>query len=457
VSGEGEVWTTTDLLARVRLTDEPALGSEVAARLPAATDPRGLSVTDLLAPRRAYWRRVRGPAPLPLEREARLERGRAWHRRLGDRIAADGSLEVRVRRDGLTARIDLLADVPVEIKTGSPPAGGGDPEDWPEQVQQLAAYAALVGASAGRLAHLAVPDEGTPRVSVGELRFRSLEGVRAELGERRDALRSAITLGRPERLPRCRWFERGCEYRAAGLCDCQGDEPRPGPGFDDLVEHREARDDLAARWTTALGAEGPAHGRAPAHFRDLLYPRRSFFDRTSGRPPQPLPPRPPVAPLDAYERVIAALEAGPVGDVHRLPGTVGGPEEDVLAWRGAPCLVRSSRVRVRLTSDEIRARFPQYLLDLGFRCGVTGVPRATLVLGYEPPPSGELPVQVFRVEFPEGIARFAAGWDARRAAWEASVERGTPEGLPACPTWMVASCPYRDVCGCSDPAPRSQR
>lgn len=453
----GDPWETAALLARVRLTDEPALGSEVASRLPSATEPRALSVTDLLAPRRAFWRRVRGPAPLPLEREVRLERGRAWHRTLGDRIADEGTLEVRLRRDGVTARIDLLADVPVEVKTGSPVPGGGEPEDWPEQVEQLAGYAALIGASGGRLAHLTLAEEELPKLSVGEFRFRRLEGVRAELTDRQAALRSAITLRRPDRLPRCGWFERGCEYRAAGLCDCRGDEPRVGSGLSQVVVDRRARDDLAARWTDALGAGERPHGRAPAHFRDLLYPRRAFFDRSGGRPPQPLPPRPPMAPLDAYERVMAALEAGPVGEVHRLVGASEGPEEDVLAWRGAPCLVRGSRVRGRLTSDEVRTRFPQYLLDLGFRCGLTGVGRASLVIGYEPPPSGELPVQVFRVEFPDGVGPFAAAWRARRAAWEASVDRGTPEGLPNCPTWMVPACPYRDVCGCVGAPARSQR
>ena len=450
-------WNTLALLSEVRLTDDPALASELAVRLPAPSEPRTLSVSDLLAPRRAFWRRLRGPAPLPVERELQLERGRGWHRRLGDALAAEGTLEVRVRRGGLSGRIDLLGELPVELKTGAPPPGGGPPEDWPDQVEQLAAYCMLVGSPAGRLAHAVVPEAGPPTVTVGDLRFRDLDVIRSELARREEALRSALRAERPDPLARCRWFDLGCEYRAAGICSCRGDEPRELSTILDQLDHRVPRPELAAQWTAAVAASRPSQVWAPPHFRDVVYPRRAYFDRAGGRPPMPVPPRPRAAGLDGYERASAALEQGPVGEVHRLPTLAGAPDEEVLAWRGRPCLLRSSRVRPRLTADEVRGRFPQYLLDVGFRCALTGTHEGTVVVAYEASPPEELPIQVFRVELASGSRPFAEAWRARCAAVESALSRGVPSDLPSCPGWMATSCPHRAVCACAAEGSRSQR
>jgi hypothetical protein len=450
-------WDVPALLEGVRLTDDPALSSEVAARLPPPSAPRPVSVSDLLALRRAYWRRLRGPAPLVLERELRLEQGRAWHHRLGDAVAAEGTLEVRFRRGGISGRIDLLAEVPVEVKTHAAAPDGAAPEEWPDQVEQLALYCALAGAGAGRIAHVAVAEPGPPSVSVAELEFRDLGRVRADAERREAALRAAVSRGQANDLPRCPWYDRGCEYRQAALCDCRGDEPAERSPVGEIVARRSLRPEIAERWTSALRS-GPSVASPPVgHFRDLLYPRRTYFDRTRGRPPTAAASRPPTSPLDIYERSVAALELGPVGELHRLAAGPSAPGEEVLAWRGRPCLVRSSRVHARLTEDDVRARFPQYLVDLGFRCAATGRTEATLVLGYDVPRAGELPVQLFRVELTGGPGPFAATWRARRGALEAAESRRAPEELPACPAWMAVDCPYREACRCAALPDRSQR
>ena len=444
-----------ELIASARLSEQPTLAEEVTARLPRATEPRPVSVSDLLDPRRAFWRKLRGPAPIPLERELRLERGRAWHRRLGDAVASEGRLEVRLRRGGISARIDLLADVPVEIKTA--PAASSPPADWPDQVEQLAVYCALVGRGTGRLVHLAIPEEGVPAVSVGELSFRDLDTVSAELGRREAGLRSALDAGRPEGLDRCRWYDAGCEYRQRGICDCGGDEPEAPASIVEQLEQRTDRPEIAVRWTEALRSAPPPAGPSLGRFRELLYPRRAYFDRTAGRPPLTVPVRPRLAPLDAYERTIAALERGPAGDLCRFAALAGGPEEEVVAWRGSPCVLRSSRVRGRLSADDVSSRFPQYVLDLGFRCAQTGSTSGTLVVGYEnPPPSGPQ-VQVFRLELGGALAAFARAADERWTALGQAVADRAPGALASCPGWMVPDCPYRAVCGCAPDAGRSHR
>lgn len=446
-----------ELLVGVRLTEDPAREHELAVRLPAPAEPRAVSVTDLVSPRQAFWRRMRGPAPITPERELRLERGRAWHRRLGHAVAAEGHLEVHVRRGGLSARIDLLAEVPVEVKTSSTPGVGGPQDDRLDQVEQLAAYCALSGRPVGRLIHLGLRDDAPPQVSAADLAFDDLPAVTAELGRREAALRSAVGTQDPKRLGRCRWFDLGCDYRTAGVCDCRGDEPTESKAISGPGGHRTARPDVAERWEAALRS-APAPAPAPvARFRDLLYPRRTYFDRRVGRPPVNVAPRPPSAPADTYERTVAALESGPVGDVHTLPPGANAPDEEVLAWRGRPVLIRSSRVRSRLSAEEVRSRFPQYVLELGFRCAHAGVSRGTLVVGRELASAGEPPVEVFDVELLDGTGGFAGLWEDRRAALDRAVEAGAPAGLPSCPAWSTTDCPYRDECGCAAETGRSQR
>ncbi len=440
------------LVRSVELVEVPERAAELSARLPSPSAPRPLAVGDLLAPRRAFWRRRRGPAALPLEREARLEWGRRWHRRLGDAVAGDGLLEVRLRRGGLSARIDLLAEVPVEFKVGA-----SGPVDRPEAVEQVGLYAGLVGARAARLVRLAPSDEAAPEVTVEELTWRDSAPLAEEAARRESALRSALLAGTPEGLERCPWFSVGCEYRRAGLCDCRGDEAvRPSP-IVEQVERRAPRPEVAERWGAALRL-APAADEVPfVRFRDVLYPRRAFFERTRGPVPWVVPPRPPAAPLDLYERLVAAIELGPAGEVHRLVARPGSPEEEVVAWQGRPLLLRSSRTRYRLGVDDLRHRFPQYLADLGFRAARSGATDGQLVLGHETPDPGVPEVQVFEARFPAGSSPFASDWERRRTALASALADGGSERLPACPGWMAAACPYRDACGCEAGPGRSQR
>ncbi len=446
-----------ELIGAVRLSEDPALGAELAPRLPAASEPRALSVTDLLDPRRAFWRRQRGPAPLAPERELRLELGRAWHRRIGDAMASEGRLEVRLRRGGVAGRIDLLADVPVEIKTGGVRPGAAPPQERAEYVEQLAVYCALLGRREGRLVHVALEESAPPSVGVFRMRFRDPAEIVREVERREADLRRAIGASRATDLPRCRWYGPACEYRAAGLCDCTGDEPAASGS---IVAEQEAVDEdpsLASRWAGRFASlEAPSLGPAE-RFRDGLYPRRSYFRRTVVGPAEAPHARPSGSPMDAYERAVAALERGPAGEVHRLSTGPGTPEEEVLAWEDAACLVRASRARSRLTVDDVKTRFPQYVLELGFRCAAAATPRGRLLVAYETPTPGELPVQVFDLDLEATVGRFAALWGARREAIAAAVARGRPGELAPCPAWMAVDCPYRASCGCAEAAGRSQR
>jgi hypothetical protein len=441
----------------VTVREDEELACTFSARLPSAAAPRAIAVTDLVAPRRAYWRAC-APVPIAAERQSRLDLGRALHRRIGSALATEGALEVRVRREGLVGRIDLLSDLPVEVKTLTRAV---DPADWvaarPDQVDQLAMYAALTERRAGRLLTVD-PIEGngfaTGALEVG---FGDDRRILAAMAHGAAALRQSWRDRTPAALPACRWFGRGCEFVLAKVCDCTGNEAAGGPVRPEDVREVRSAPEFAQRVSSRLqGATAPDARPVLRRFRDLIYPRRACFERTAPAPESEPFWADPTAPADLYERARSAVEGGPVGEVAQLLTRTDGPEEDVGGFRGAPYLLRTSRAWERPTVASLLDRQPQYLLELGFRCVATGTRSALLVLGREREPSDERRIQVFRLEF-TAPHRFARLWRERERELAAAIDAAAPERLPPCPEWMVRDCPYGDRCGCGAVPGRSQR
>lgn len=449
-AGDGSDWR-----AAVEVREDRELAEELRRRLPPEGAPPALSVTDLLAPRRAYWEAV-APVPVAPERVARMLLGRTLHRRLGFALDAAGPREVRLRRDGIAGRVDVLADVPVELKTGTvvvPPADliGARPD----QVEQLAIYASLLDRPAGRLIAAVVEGKAVAGIQAVDLELRDLAAIRSEAGRRRDRLRAAWTARSPDGLPRCPWFGRGCDFLEANVCGCTGTEPTEPSVI--LAEVNRVRDrpevaeEIAAR-LERVPVVPPRVGR----FRDLLYLRRTYFDRTMGSPPEERPPRDPNAPADLYERIRAGVESGPVGEVASLPPRSDEIEEEVAGFRGAPWIERVTRAWERPNPGTILERFPQYVLELGLRCVAVGAPSGRVFLGWDRASLGSERVLVFEVRL-TSPTRFARLWRDRLHRLEGALAASAPRSLDPCPGWMPATCPYSAECGCADDAGRSQR
>ena len=441
----------------VTVREDPELARWFAARLPSPDAPRSVSVTDLLALRPAYWRTTGPPPPSSPEREARLEGGRRVHRGLGVLFAATGELEVRVRRGGVHGRIDVLADRPIEVKTSSSALPSDDlARSRPDHVDQLAMYCALLDRDEGRLIYLHSENERPDHAAVYDVRFRSLGEVQRAMGARADRLREAVRMHQPASLPRCAWFGRGCEWQAAGTCDCTGTEDPLEPVSTDRLLSLDARPDLARPLEEALAGE-PAPPSPPVIelFRDLLYPRKAFFRRTLPTPTNPAAPGPRSTGFDLYRRLTEAVETGPVGEVARLPTRSEEPDEEVGGFRGEPYLVRTSRAKMRVPALEWLARSPQYALDLGFRCVATGTRRGRIILGYELAPAEADRVQVLEMTFVTPTV-FSRLWRHRSHLLAHALEGSDPRSLSACPGWMYSGCDYREVCGCGTPSGRPQ-
>lgn len=441
----------------VTVRTDPELASEIEERFAHQSGLRSVAVTDLLAPRKAFWRAVAPGVPVSVERQARLDAGRLLHRVLGSVWAREGRLEVRVRKDGIVGRVDILADVPIEVKTG---AAAVEAEELlrsrPEYVEQLGMYCALLERTAGRLLVLRVSTNGVEQVRAADVTYRDLHRIGLEMQEVAAALRSGWAASRADRLPRCRWFDRGCEFRAEGVCDCTGNEPAPPSPILAEVVAVEGRPDVDRRLLPALTTESFASSVSSiGRFRDLVYPRRAYFDRLAPALVEPAAAPAPVLP-DLYRRILEAVESGPVGEVTRLPTLADEPAEEVEAFRSRPYLVRTSRARNPPQADEIVTRFPQYALELGFRCAVTGTSSGRVIIGYEHAAGDAYRLCVFDFRFAP-VTAFARLWRERASALKRAVKERSPDRLAPCPEWMYAQCPYRDACACGSGPVRSQR
>lgn len=444
-----------DWRTAVTVREDPELTELLRRRRPSADRPPSVSVTDLLDLRRAYWRPL-GPAAIPPERQARLDTGRFLHRVLGPVLAPGAKLEVRVRKDGLVGRLDALTAIPVEVKTATLAVEPALlPEDRPEYVEQLAMYCALLGRSSGRLITLVVRDSTVANVRVVDLEFHDLAGVAQEMARRAETLRAARQRKDPSALARCRWFDRGCEFRTAGLCDCTGaEEGGSSLILDRLTSAQDRPEDAQPILDRLLGALATARPPSVERFRDLLYPRRAYFERTKGPAPATVLPAPPGR--STYGDLVEAVESGPVGEVARLPPLAEDPAEEVGGFRDDPYLIRTSRRPVPHAAEDVVGRSPQYALELGFRCVATGRSRARLFVGYESVADEADRFRAFTLGFAP-VSVFARIWRNRAAAFGHAVATADPDSLDPCPSWMFESCPYRTDCRCGASADRSQR
>jgi hypothetical protein len=444
-----------DWASGVTAEDDRALAAELVARLEEAGRSRSVSVTDLLQPRPAYYRATGGPLPPSAEREVWLEAGRRIHRDVGLLLARDGVLEARVHREAVHGRVDLLTDQPVELKSGGSVVD--DPiAQRPDHVEQLAVYAAILAVPRGRLVYVREAADSTAGVSVFDLELPPPDDLWPRVRARAEQLTAALASRTPDSLPRCAWFGRGCDVQRAGRCTCTGTETLEPSLLAGTSARSSARADLAGELTQALGTQAsPAAADRVRRFRELLYPRRTYFERTR---PLPAPPsrvaQDPEGP-SLWRDLAAAVELGPNGEVCRLPTLASEPDEEVAAFRGEPYLLRTTRGRQRGPPEEVLRRSPQYALELGLRCAVTGRRQGFVVLGYEFANTESDRVRVLRVRVDP--TTFSRVWRHRTEALARAMAEGDPGSLPACPSWMVEECPYREACACGAAPPPSHR
>ena len=444
----------------VRVVPNEPVREELSLRRQQGPRRRLVRVTDLLDIRSAFYREI-APVPTTPERRARMEAGRELHAVIGANVALARFREVRIQREGIVGQVDLLEDRPAELKTTAQlPEAETLVERRPSYLEQLGMYCALVGQSEGRLILAAATPDGIAEIGVYDCRFDPLSDVFDEMVRRAERLRAAIEARSAAGLPACAWRGRGCEFEEFEVCECTGEERSEPSQIIAALESLEANPAVRDALRDRLRAPVPSPP-AVRRFRDLLYPRQTYYARTF--PPTPggaeeIEP-PPAGGEDLYRVVTELLELGPAGEVTRIPTPSGVPSEAVACFQGDPFLLKISRAWRSSSSEELLAGQPHYFLDLGIRCAALGRNGGWLFLGYERADRWEDRLRVFRVDF-DPVAAFGEMAAERTSSIDRAIASRDPAALPACPGWMFARCDYRSVCGCgeaSDASGRDQR
>ncbi|HUI38723.1 MAG TPA: hypothetical protein VLY85_03725 [Thermoplasmata archaeon] len=434
-----------------RVEPAPEVEADLVGRAELPAGPAPVWVTDLVDLRPAFWSKIERP-PLSPERGDSTRQGRHLHAAVLARLSPTGLRELRVRRHGIVGAIDLVEEVPIELKTTSRLVPGDRlAEERPSYLEQLAMYCGLLGKPSGRLLVLGLT-EGAPTgaVSVDVPRI-DVDRVLEAMDRRAEAIREAWSRANPERLPRCRWFDRGCEYRAAGICDCTGAESPAGSELLAATSDPEERPDEAERLLRAA-LEVTSEGLESLTFRELAYPRRAYFERTEPAVTAPELPR-----GDLWAQVSGLLEGGPLGEAERRFPIGEASSEGVLEFRGEPVLVKTRRGDRRWTLDEFARRSPHYFRELGLRCAAVGRASGLLVIAYESAATWTDRLAAIRVRF-DPVDSWRAYADRQRASLALALRDRDPASATACPGWMFDSCPYRSVCGCAGArSPGNQR
>jgi hypothetical protein len=449
-----------DWIRTVGVEPDPGLTEELARRLRATEDRPPVAITELVELRPAYWRRT-APVPRSVERERRQSVGRGLHVRIARAIADPALHEIAVRREGISGRIDVLGERVVEIKTSR--RAVADPlvlrQERPTYFEQLGFYCGLLDRRWARLVLASVsPSDDPVGARVFDFDVPEPEAWWREAQARADRLRAAWRETAPTALPRCPWWGRGCDVEAAGICDCNGTEPVREPNAPELgpIVPNEREEDRVRAALAPAGAEAPTPPVLD-RFWDLVFPRRTYYARATGRPEGGLAEE--LSSDDAARglrrsevarRLVDALESGPPGEVERYPSSTPWCRDRVACFRGAPSSVRVTPTWFGPGATGLAEAYPHTFLELALRCVDRRSRSGTLLLGLAGDPRPEPPVAAFTVRFEplEPLARWADDrWRDLAAAWE----RSDPSGLPACPDWMFAGCPYRDRCGDGPP------
>jgi hypothetical protein len=388
------------------------------------------------------------------------EEARFWFQRLQGYIGSEGSVDCALGGlPGVRGRVDFrLSQSIIELKTTryemEEPSQAFDVA--PQDLEQLAIY--ILSTSRERDEHFLVYfHEGSPTpFRCFSVRIQKPEALRQYFKARLAGLKFAWERRDPSSLGRCRYFERGCNFRLAKLCPC---ESRPeidvGPLRDclQLVRAPKLQVELLE---ASKSPRPPSEGRFSAW--ELFVPRKAYASRVGiDIVERPMRDQDYQFRLDAERRLVRSTAAadrfdlsltGTDGQPRRLRGlgistvllasTRDGPRDAIL-----PTIVRVPGSPVPFRTDN----FPDvYKSQLGVHCAIRTLSEGLVILLYPTHP-GEL--QCFRLRF-EQIGAIRAKLNQRLAAIETSINRSTPTELVTCPDFVRKSCGTGCLCA---PAP----
>lgn len=368
--------------------------------------------------------------------------GTGFHDAFGRTVSTEEFVEQLVEFREIVGKIDVFEDIPVELKTTSSiPA---DPvAARPSHVEQLGMYCTMVDRRRGYLLYYLRSEYGRPPdLKAYELDFSDLASIASEMEKRRDHLKEALDTGSADKLLKCEWFGRNCDYGT--ICGCDTADPLVRILKQGAVRLQQNAD-LAQRLVGTIKSFEPGEGLT---LHDLVWPRRAAYRRMPGVQEKPETPQDRMASLQrrGFEEALNdAIWYGFPGQFKRLRVTYGPIVASIMHFRGMPTLLRSTKGQKEIVDRKRLADvFPHYIDRLGFECALSESERGRLIVYYPIIPDDKF--MVYEIWF-RNLAAIRAEMDRRLAL----LERGaSPNELPACqPAWMERFCSFAPDCGCS--------
>jgi len=404
-----------------------------------------ISVTDLTKLRQAFFSRTHPEIQPSAERRQQMMAGTGFHEAFGRAVSTEEFVEQLVEFREIVGKIDIYEENPVELKTtGSIPS---DPVGWrPSDVEQLGMYCAMVDRPGGFLLYYKRSEWGRPPdLKAFDLEFADLPGIAEEMVRRRDLFKEALDTGVPDRLPRCEWFDRNCDF--AAICGCARAVPQErmvGPGTVRVGENPV----LARRVMEGIGAS-PDPPSLTLGLKDLVRPRLAAFQRAAGMAEEEESPQQRMTSLQRMgfeEALNDALWYGFHGEFKRVRRPFGSIRASILEFRGVPTLLRTNRgAKEMVERKRLAEEFPHYIDRLAFECAITDSPRGRLIVYYAVMRDDKF--MVYDLWFKD-LSAIRAEMHRRLDLLEQGVP---PHDLPACqPAWMERYCPFEKAgCRCA--------
>jgi hypothetical protein len=432
-----------------RIEANRSVRDAIMAKLRSQRSPERISVTDLLNLKQAYFRRKHPEIVPSLERQQTMWAGTGFHDIFGAAVSSEEYTEQFVEWGEIVGRIDIYEDVPIEVKTTS---NVGEEADLrrkrPAYIEQLGMYCAMVDAGEGKIVIYNREETGNsmPPLAVYGVRFSNLEAIRQKMARRRDLLLEALETGVPSGLPRCPWYERGCDY--SSVCDCRTTIFTSDPTIlelaSDVYPDQKTTDELLAK----LEQDKPGEA---LRLNDIVFPRKAYFAQRKGQmvldeeavDTEEVKERLTSIDRQGFLRVLGdAVRYGPSGEAQRVPANLQGLSDKILLHQGIPTIVRSSGLKSVVERNRLPELFTHYFLRLGFECALSGISLGRLILYYRNVPSEDGKLLVYDISF-----RSLEGLKAEvMSRIDLLGKAGNLEELPACPSWMCRFCKYVTDC-----------
>jgi hypothetical protein len=407
--------------------------------------PYRISVTDLLNPKQAYFRRKYPEIVPPLEKQQLMWAGTGFHKTFGSAVSSEEYLEQFVEAEGIVGKIDIYEKIPVEVKTTSTPVDTKDLlQSRPTYVEQLGMYCAMVKAHEGEIIIYHRSGEESPSTSplvVYHVAFPDLKAIRKEMGRRRDLLVQALIDNDPSNLSVCPWFNRQCDY--SQVCDCATTSVPAPHEIADLAGEIHVDGTTCEQLLSKMAGAQPSQ---PFGINDIVFPRKAYFERLKLREEVREEKEEYLRSMDERGFIDAlrdSLRFGAPGEAQRIPVKHAPLTDLVQIWQKLPTILRDPKFSSLVERERLPRAFPHYFLRLGFDCALTENTKGRLLLYYVRVPKEDAKLMVYDVNFRNlNVLKAEA---LRRL--ELLEKATSPLQLPKCPSWMCSYCDYRLECG----------